>query len=93
MKKIGKLSTEEQALLDSVESGEWQSVKTLEKEKELAGQLASNTLKKDARSNIRVSPVDLDRLKSIAANEGLPYQTLIASILHKYAAGHFKKSV
>jgi predicted DNA binding CopG/RHH family protein len=43
--------------------------------------------RKDARVNLRVCSDDLDRLKQIAAYEGIPYQTLIASILHKYSHG------
>ena len=45
-------------------------------------------LQKDARINIRISSSDLKRIKQKAAYEGLPYQTLIASVLHKYSAGH-----
>jgi predicted DNA binding CopG/RHH family protein len=43
--------------------------------------------RKDARVNLRVCSDDLERLKQIAAYEGIPYQTLIASILHKYSLG------
>jgi len=45
-------------------------------------------LRKDVRINIRLSSNDILNIKQIAAYEGLPYQTLIASVLHKYAAGH-----
>lgn len=88
MKKQNKLDADEQALLDSFDKGEWQSVKNLKHEKELAKKAAKNTLRKDARVNIRLSSSDLIRIKQKAAFEGIPYQTLIASILHKYAAGH-----
>lgn len=82
------LDEEEKELSDSVDRGEWVSVENPEEEKLKARQAASNYLSKDARINIRISSSDLDRLKQIAAFEGLPYQTLIASILHKYSAGH-----
>lgn len=82
------LDDEEQDLLNSVERGEWKSVDNLEKEIAKAQEAAANFLRKDTRVNIRISSSDLDRLKRIAAYEGLPYQTLIASILHKYASGH-----
>lgn len=47
---------------------------------------ARRYLRKDARVNIRISTADLDMLKRRAAEEGLPYQTLIASVLHKYVS-------
>jgi predicted DNA binding CopG/RHH family protein len=84
-----KLDPEEQDLLDSVERGEWKSVKNIEKVKAVAEKAAANYLRKDARVNIRISSSDLSRLKQTAAYKGLPYQTFIASVLHEYAAGHF----
>lgn len=86
------LDKEEKELLNSVERGEWKSVPNLKKEMEFAKKAAANSLRKDARINIRISQVDLEHLKRKAAYEGLPYQTLIASILHKYAAGHSSKA-
>ncbi len=47
-------------------------------------------MRKDERITLRISSGDLDRLKQKAAYKGLPYQTFIASVLHEYAAGHFK---
>lgn len=49
---------------------------------------AVNFFRKDARINIRLPKHDLTKIKQRAAHEGLPYQTLIASLLHKYAKGH-----
>lgn len=82
------LEREEELLLNSFENEEWQTVKNVEQEKKRALEAASNYLQKDARINIRISSSDLKRIKQKAAYEGLPYQTLIASILHKYSAGH-----
>jgi predicted DNA binding CopG/RHH family protein len=82
------LDKEEQALSDSFDRGEWKSVANLKEEMAKAREAAANYLRKDARINIRLSSSDLEQLKTMAAYEGLPYQTLIASILHKYAAGH-----
>ena len=48
---------------------------------------ARATIKKDKRVNIRISERDLKELQRIALREGLPYQTLISSILHKYVTG------
>jgi predicted DNA binding CopG/RHH family protein len=86
-KKI-KLDAEEQAILESVENGEWKSVKNLAKDMVAAKETAGRFLRKDKRINIRMSGIDLERLKRMAAYEGLPYQTYIASVLHKYASGH-----
>lgn len=82
------LDHEENALLSSFEKGEWKTVKNIEKEKARAKKTATETLRKDVRINIRLSSNDVFNIKQIAAYEGLPYQTLISSVLHKYAAGH-----
>ena len=87
-RKSIKLDKDEKQLLDSFNKGEWKSVKNFEEQKRLAMTAAKNTQLKDARINIRLSSSDLLRIKQKAAFEGMPYQTLIASILHKYAAGH-----
>lgn len=79
-----KLDEEEQELLDMFEAGEFKSVDSLKRELKAAKQAAENYFKKDARINIRLSSIDLARIKRISANEGLPYQTLIASVLHKF---------
>ena len=83
-----KLDREEQALLKSIERGEWQSVDNLPEEIASAQKMAEECLRKNMRINIRLSSGDLERIKRIAAYEGLHYQTLISSILHKYACGH-----
>ena len=56
-------------------------------------QAASNYLKKDKRISIRVYGSDLENIKRLALNEGLPYQTLITSILHKFATGQIFASL
>ncbi len=78
---------EEMDLLNSIENDEWERVKN---RKELIKQLqeaAKNTMLKDQRMNIRIAKKDLDGLKTKALEEGIPYQTLVASILHKYVNG------
>lgn len=91
MKKKGKtalaLDPEEKKLLSSFEKGEWRPVENVEKEKAKARIAASKTIRKDMRINIRLSSDDVTAIKEKAAYEGIPYQTLISSILHKYAAG------
>ncbi|MEK7765589.1 MAG: antitoxin [bacterium] len=49
--------------------------------------LAVGHLRKDAKINVRLSQQDLDGLRRRASEEGLPYQTLISSLLHKFVAG------
>jgi predicted DNA binding CopG/RHH family protein len=82
------LDEEEQAISDSFDRGELKSTANIKKEMAKAREAATNYLRKDTRINIRLSSADLEQIKQMAAYEGLPYQTLISSILHKYAAGH-----
>lgn len=84
------LDKKEKELLRSYEAGEWQPVKDNNVISELE-QVASNTLKKNKRINIRLSERDLNGLKTIAAIEGIPYQTLVSSVLHKYLSGRLKE--
>jgi len=81
--KYYELTKEEQKLLDEVERGEWVSIPNFKEEKKRFQQIARNTLNKTRNINIRLSERDLARLKRKAAEEGMPYQTLASSILHK----------
>ena len=82
----------EDDVLSSFENGEWQSVPDLDEEIARYATSASATLAKDKRINIRLSSRDLQDIQMHAAEEGMPYQTLIASILHKYASGRLVDS-
>ena len=82
-----KLDKEEQELLDSIENDEWVSVDNLQLKIKEHQEIAKNTLKKDKRINIRLSSFDLEALKTNAVEMGLPYQTLVSSILHQYISG------
>ena len=82
-----KLDKEERELLDSYERGEWKSVKNLKEEIEKHRGYARQTLKKDKRVNIRISSMVLDELQTRAVEDGMPYQTLISSILHRFVTG------
>jgi predicted DNA binding CopG/RHH family protein len=82
-----KLTKEEQEILDSFEKGEWVPVKNLSKRKTELMRYAKNTLKKDKRLNIRISERDLYELQRKAVVEGLPYQTYVSSIIHKFLNG------
>jgi predicted DNA binding CopG/RHH family protein len=79
-----KLTKEEKDLLKSVERGEWRRIPDFEKEAKRYQESARATLRKDKRVNIRMTERDLVRIQKKALEEGLPYQTLISSILHKY---------
>ena len=81
-----ELSGEEQEILDAFEAGELKSVLTPERKKYLQS-VAEETFRKDKRINIRISNRDLALLKRRALEEGIPYQTLISSVLHKYVSG------
>ncbi|HBD93499.1 MAG: antitoxin [Spirochaetes bacterium GWF1_31_7] len=78
---------EEKEIIDSVENGEWVSVDNLQDMKKKMMIAASETALKDYRINIRISKRDVEMLKTKALEEGLPYQTLVTSILHKYVTG------
>jgi predicted DNA binding CopG/RHH family protein len=77
---------EERDLITAYEKGEFRPVEDQRRAKQAAVQAARRYLRKDARVNIRLSSADLEMLKRRAAEEGLPYQTLIASVLHKYVS-------
>ena len=81
------LSEEEAELLDSVESGEWKSVDNVKEEMLRYQEIARYTLKKDKRVNLRLTSKDLEAIKACAVEEGLPYQTLMSSVLHKFVTG------
>lgn len=81
-----KLDKEERKILDAIESGEWELIKPKKPELTRYSEIAKNTLRKDQRMNIRISKADLNRVKAKAAEEGIPYQTLVASIIHKYVS-------
>ena len=81
------LTEEEKDILESYEADEWRSVENHKTEMLKYQQYADATFKKDKRVNIRISTKNLEALKEKALVEGIPYQTLISSILHKYVNG------
>ncbi len=81
------LDQEEKELMESIDRGEWQSAKNIDQEKEEAIQAARNTLKKEKRINLRLTQKDYHKIQIKAIEEGIPYQTLISSIIHKYLNG------
>ena len=82
-----KLSKEENKILKSFEDGEWVPAPDSARRKKELIQHARNTLKKDKRLNIRISERDRVELQRKAVKEGLPYQTYVSSIIHKFISG------
>ena len=84
--KYYELTKEEQKLLDAVESGEYVEVTGKEKTRltKMVTLAARNTMERSKNINIRLSERDLMKLKGKAAEQGLPYQTLVSSIIHQY---------
>lgn len=80
-------SEPEEEILASFERGEWQSVPNLKAEIARIASIASASLVKDKRVNIRISSRDLEDIQAKAAEEAIPYQTLMASVLHKFVTG------
>jgi predicted DNA binding CopG/RHH family protein len=86
-----KLDMNEKETLESVERGDWRSVRT-KGERSRYARYAKATFRKDRRLNIRISSKDLEVIQKRALEEGLPYQTLISSLLHKYASGRLREA-
>jgi predicted DNA binding CopG/RHH family protein len=90
MSKVN-LKKDENDLLKGYESGEFKSTLS-KKRKEFLMSAAEETFRKDKRINIRISSRDLESIQRRALEEGIPYQTLVSSILHKYVSGSFKST-
>ena len=88
---MAKLDKEEKELLRSFEDGEWRSVSDKKREVGRLQDYATATFKKDRRINVRISSKDLNALQKRALEEGIPYQTLVSSILHKYISGRLRE--
>ena len=84
---MSKLSRAEREVLEAFERGELKSVENVEQVMAEHRRVAEDTARKDARINIRLSSKDLRALQSRALREGVPYQTLVASVLHRYVVG------
>lgn len=82
-----ELDEEERDLLESYERGEWVPVPDMEARIAEYQEAARAFFRKDRRVNIRMSNRDILAIQGIALEEGIPYQTLMASILHKYVTG------
>lgn len=85
---MSKIDAYELEILKAFEKGKLKSVAT-KGELEKFKAAARATAIKDCRVNIRLCSIDLSDIRVRALQEGVPYQTLIASVLHKYVSGCF----
>lgn len=81
------LDEEEQLLMEAMEEDGWEMVAHLEAEKAHVIEAARHTIRKDKRINLRLTPKDYHEIQVRAIEEGIPYQTLISSLVHKYLNG------
>lgn len=84
---MSELDQEEGEILEAFEQGKLKRVKNMTRELTQHRKAAAATFAKDARINIRISSRDLRALQKRALTEGVPYQTLVASVLHKFVEG------
>ena len=82
-----QLNSEEREILEKFERGELQSARGAEREMETARQAARSAFNKTRRVNLRVTERDFNLAHARAREEGLPYQTLLSSVIHKYLSG------
>jgi predicted DNA binding CopG/RHH family protein len=88
MKKVAKYDEEELAVLQAWEAGTLKQVNDMAVQAKVHRAAADATFKKDQRLNIRISSRDLKNLQARAIEEGVPYQTFAASLLHKFVSGY-----
>ena len=88
---MSKLNQEEKEILEAFEAGEAKPSKNAADIQKRHKEYAKAMFQKDARINIRLSSKDLRGLQKRALSEGIPYQTLVASILHKYVEGRLRE--
>jgi predicted DNA binding CopG/RHH family protein len=86
VKKATYLDKDEMELARSLENEEWVSDLT-KKEKKQYEEYARYSLNKQKRINIRMSERDLNKIRAKAIEEGIPYQSLISMLIHKYNEG------
>lgn len=82
-----QLDSYEKELNDAIESGQVREVQDMEEEKNRMVKIFRDAKRKDRRVNLRVNDQDLVAIRAKAAENGLPYQTLISTILHQVATG------
>ena len=88
---MSKLDQEEREILEAFDAGKTRRGPDAEETAKRHQDYAAAMFKKDARINIRLTARDLRGLQKKALAEGIPYQTLVASILHKYVEGRLRE--
>lgn len=86
-----KRKTTDDKILEAYDAGEFRSVSPSKAELRKFREAAKATFTKDRRINVRLSSPDLMDIQARAAEEGVPYQTLIASVLHKFVSGRLQE--
>lgn len=84
---MSQLDREEQEILDAYVQGHLEKVALTKEDVQRYREAAQAVTRKDQRVNIRMSSQDLEDLKIKAMEEGVPYQTLMSSVLHRYVTG------
>ena len=82
-----QLNSEDREILEKFERGELRSARGAEREMETARQAARSTFNKTRRINLRITERDFNLAHARAREEGIPYQTLLSSVIHKYLSG------
>ena len=88
---MSRLDQEEREILEAFEADELPRAPDAAATRKRHQEYAEAMFKKDARINIRLSSKDLRGLQKKALAEGIPYQTLVASIIHKYVEGRLRE--
>lgn len=90
--QLDNLNDEEREILTSFENGEWESIATpslLNKYQ----QMARNTSKEQQQVSLKLPSKDLIAIQELALKDGIPYQILMASVLHKFVSGRYKEQL
>jgi len=87
-----KLDKEEEGILDAYDKGTMKLSSPSKREKEHIKAIAEKTLRKDRRVTIRLYDHDLKGIQKKAMGKGMPYQTLISSLIHQYIEGDLVES-
>ena len=87
-----QLNAEEREVLERFERGELTTSSEAQREMETARLAARNTFNKTRRVNLRVTERDFNLAHARAREEGIPYQTLLSSIIHKYLSGRLTEN-
>jgi len=91
--KYYELDPEEKEILEAFNKGKVKSVPNVREEIARYKAYAKAALDKTKNINLRVSEADLLKIKALAAEKGIPYQTLLASLVHQYSTGRIKNTV